>query len=223
MADHKKILDYILATHQPVISGTIHKMREKYPHLKDQDHGDLYEAAVNAAMQAIHGHEPERGAKLSTYMSQKIANSLLQRFQPKDVAATDRALASRTRPAQSSNLDQVQSTAPSVSRGEIESAGGSVSEDGGASGVSIIRNTAADFARQNPHMRAELERKTQNYEAQQAKKQPATPDTPPAPVEAPKPKPEQPKMIIRRKQVEASLQPEHMDRMKRIDGKKGNQ
>jgi DNA-directed RNA polymerase specialized sigma subunit len=222
MTDTKKILDYILASHSPVISGTINKMREKYPHLKEQDHGDLYESAVNAAMSAIHGHDPDRGAKLSTYMSQKIANSLLQRFQPKDVSAADRALASRTRSSQPSNLDSVQSTAPSVSRGEIESAGGSVSDEGGASGVSIIRNTAADFAARNPHIRAELERKTQKYEAQQAKKQPVVQEAPTPQPEAPKPKPEQPKMIIRRKQVEASLQPEHLDRMKRIDGKKVN-
>lgn len=218
--DHsKKVLDYILSSHSPVIGGTIHKIREKYPHLKDQDPGDLYETAVNAAMHAIHGHDPDRGAKLSTYMSQKIANALLQRFQPKDVAATDRALASMTRPTSPSQLDQVHSTSPTMSRGEIESAGGSVSEDGGSSGVSIIRNTAADFASKNPHIRAELERKTQKYEAQQAKKQPVVEEAPPQP-EAPKPKPEQPKMIVRRRQVESSLQPEHLERMKRIDGKK---
>jgi len=215
--DHKKVLDYILASHSPTIGGTIHRMREKYPHLKDQDPGDLYEAATNAAMTAIHGHDPDRGAKLSTYMSQKIANALLQRFQPRDVAATDRAMASATRPAQQRDVDSVRSTAPSASRGEIESAGGSVSEDGATSGVSIIRNTAADFAARNPHIRAELERKTKNYEAQQAKKQPVVQEAPP---ELPKPKPEQPKMIVRRKQVESSLQPEHLDRMKRIDGKK---
>jgi hypothetical protein len=216
--DHKKVLDYILASHSPVIGGTIHRMKEKYAHLKDQDPGDLYEAATNAAMTAIHGHDPDRGAKLSTYMSQKIANALLQRFQPTDVAATDRAAASRSKPTAPSDLGRVQTMNSSGTRGEIESAGGSVSDDGSSSGVSIIRNTAADFAAKNPHMRSELERKTQKYEAQQAKKQPVVAEAPPPP-----PKPaatEQPKMIIRRKQVESSLPPEHLDRMKRIDGKK---
>jgi len=218
MSDNKKILDYVLASHSPVIWGTINKMMAKYPHLKEHDMGDMYEDAVHAAMRAVHGHDPSKGSKLSSYMSQKISNALLQRFQPKDVASTDVNLARMTRPA-TSEARTMTSQAP-VSREAIESAGGSVSEEGGVSGVSIVRNHAAEFAAKNPHVMAELQRKVDAHERRQASKQPIAQEATPEP---PKPRPEQPKMIVRRRQVEASMQPEHLDRMKRIDGKKGPQ
>lgn len=218
MADDnsKKILDYVLASHSPVINGTIHHMREKFPHLKEHDFGDLYEAATNAAILAVKDHDPSFGTKLSTFMSQKIANSLKQKFKPKDVAATDIDLARRTKVAQP-DVTRVHGLTPSTSRGAIEAAGGSVGEEGSSSGVSIIRNQAAEFAAKNPHIKSELERKVKRFEQQQAKKQPTVEETTPPP---PKPAVQKPTMIVRRKQIESSLQPEHLDRMKRIDGKK---
>lgn len=222
MSDHKKILDYVLSSHAPVIGATIRKMQERYPHLKGQDYGDLYEAAANAAMRAIHGHDPDKGAKLSTYMSQKIGHSLLQRFQPTDVSSADRDSARRLRSDSGEERAQVQTTTK-VGRGAIEAAGGNVSDDGGSSGVSIVRNTAADFARQNPQAMSEIQRKVDAHEKRQAAKQPSVQETPAPQPEAQVEKPKSPQIIVRRKQVESSLAPEQADRMSRIDSKKGGQ
>ena len=216
--EHKKTLDYLMSAYGPLVSGTVRRMRDRYPHLQAADHGDLYEAAANGLMSAIHSHDPDKGASLSTYAAQKMGKAMLQKFQPKDISNQDLSAANRLRPQNSESKQSVQSMSTGkLDRGAIESAGGSVSEEGGASGVSVIRNEAADFARKNPHMISELQRKTGNYEKAQAAKAPA-PTEAPVPVKAPAPPPP---IIIRRKQVEASLQPEQVDRMSRIDSKKG--
>lgn len=224
--DHKAVLDYLIASHSPMINGTIRRMQQKYEHLKNADPGDLYEAATHALMSAVAGHDPDKGASLSSYAANKIGNSLLQRFQPGDVSSADRNTARRLSgdKTQSQGAQQVgMSSGSSLDRGAIESAGGSVSEDGGSSGVSVIRNTAADFGRTlSPEARAEVQRKvTQGLDRKQAQ----MPQAEGAQSQTPKPEaasaPTPPKIIIRRKQIESSLNPEQLDRMSRIDAHKG--
>ena len=217
--DHKKVMDYLIASHSPLINSTIRRMVEKHPHLASQDKGDLWESAVNGLMSAVHGHDPAKGASLSTYAAQKMGNAMLQRFQPKDISATDRSLAARTRPEQSQDRQGVQSMSTGgLDRGAVESAGGSVGDEGGATGVSVVRNEAADFGRQNPHALPKIQAKVDKYEKQQARIQPpVVADSPPPPKMVAS---EAPKMVIRRKQVEASLKPEQADRMGRVDAHK---
>lgn len=221
--DHKAVLDYLIASHSPMVNGTINRMKQKYPHLQNADPGDLWEAATHALMTAVANHDPAMGASLSSYAANKIGNSLLQRFQPSDVSGTDKNTARRLSSQRSSEpgTQQVGMSSGSIDRGAIESAGGSVSDEGGASGVSVIRNTAADFGRTlSPEARAELQRKVsqglERKQAQQPKIEEAQPAPKPKPVE-----PTQPKIIIRRKQIESSLNPEQLDRMNRIDAHKG--
>jgi hypothetical protein len=225
MADpknHKEILDYLIATHSPLISGTIRRMEAKFPHLQGADAGDKWEAATHALMNAVASHDPDKGASLSSYAANKIGNSLLQRFQSSDVSAADRNMARQKAGdrTESRGTQQVGvSSGSGLDRGAIESAGGSVSEDGGSSGVSIIRNTAADFGRSlSPEARADLQRKVDNRSQQKQATNPAAPIV--APVVKPT-EPEKPKIVIRRKQIESSLNPEQLDRMTRIDAHKG--
>ena len=224
--DHKAVIDYLIATHSPMINGTIRRMQQKYEHLKNADMGDMWEAATHALMSAVAGHDPDKGASLSSYAANKIGNSLLQRFQPSDVSSADRNTARRFSGdrTQSQGAQQVgMSSDSSLDRGAIESAGGSVSEDGGSSGVSVIRNTAADFGRTlSPEARAEMQRKvTQGLDRKQAQAPQAEGTQPQAPKPEAAPAPTQPKIIIRRKQIEASLSPDQLDRMNRVDAHKG--
>ena len=223
--DHKAVLDYIIATHFPMVNGTIKRMSQKYPHLQNQDYGDMLETATHALMSAVASHDPDKGASLSSYAANKIGNSLLQRFQPSDVSSADRNTARRLSANRTSTqgVQQVgMSSGSTIDRGAIESAGGSVSDEGGSSGVSVIRNTAADFGRTlSPEARAELQRKVaQGLERKQAQ-QPKVEETAPAPQPQATAEPAKPKIIIRRKQIESSLNPEQLDRMGRIDAHKG--
>jgi len=207
-----------------MINGTIKRMQSKYPHLQNQDPGDMWEAATHALMSAVASHDPAMGASLSSYAANKIGKSLLQRFQPSDVSSADKNTARRFSSERSSTQgsQQVGMSSGSIDRGAIESAGGSVSDEGGASGVSVIRNTAADFGRTlSPEARAEIQRKVaQGLERKQAQ-QPKIEENAPAPKPQVAAEPAKPKIIVRRKQIESSLNPEQLDRMGRIDAHKG--
>lgn len=217
---HREVMDYLISAHGPLINGTIRRMKDKYPHLQGADHGDLHESAVNALMTAVAHHDPAMGASLSTYASQKMGKAMLQRFKGGDVSSADRALASKLRPTGEGREQDIQTMGGKLDRAAIESAGGSVSEDGGPSGVSVIRNEAADFARQNPHAISAIQAKVDKYDRQQAAKQPqvAVPE-----VKQEVEKPKSPQIIIRRKQIESNLGPEQKDRMTRVDALKGGQ